>query len=159
MKITTQSQVPVYTISGDSSLRQIPEYLAKKKRRSDAGKIELLQDFEFEEASACVKISDDGDWMMSTGMSIAPFRLFLTPQVLTNLKYTSTTFPTYPFHSLDIHTLPTSSSSFSPPTTRNPFISRPTEPSNSTLHNNATTRHEYRGMGETFFTTKERQKH
>ena len=30
-------------------------------------RVELLQDFEFEEASSCIKISDDGEWVMSTG--------------------------------------------------------------------------------------------
>lgn len=32
-----------------------------------ANRVELLQDFEFEEASACIKVSDDGEWVMSTG--------------------------------------------------------------------------------------------
>ena len=30
--------------------------------------VELLQDFEFEEASQCVRISEDGEWVVSTGM-------------------------------------------------------------------------------------------
>jgi ribosome biogenesis protein ENP2 len=29
--------------------------------------VELLQDFDFEEASQCVRVSEDGDWVMSTG--------------------------------------------------------------------------------------------
>jgi ribosome biogenesis protein ENP2 len=32
-----------------------------------ASRVELLQDFDFEEASQCVRVSDDGDWVMSTG--------------------------------------------------------------------------------------------
>lgn len=32
-----------------------------------ANRIELLQDFEFEEASACVRVSENGEWAMSTG--------------------------------------------------------------------------------------------
>jgi ribosome biogenesis protein ENP2 len=32
-----------------------------------ANRVELLQDFGFEEASQCVRVSDDGDWVMSTG--------------------------------------------------------------------------------------------
>lgn len=32
-----------------------------------ANRVELLQDFEFEEASACVRVSEDGQWLMSTG--------------------------------------------------------------------------------------------
>ena len=65
--------MPVYTIAGSSSARPLPEWLAQKRRRSlkkdpeYANRIELLQDFEFEEASHCVRISEDGEWVMSTG--------------------------------------------------------------------------------------------
>lgn len=73
MKLTNQSSVPVYTISGSSTARPLPEWLARKRKRSlkydpeYANRIELLQDFEFEEASACVRASEDGDWVVSTG--------------------------------------------------------------------------------------------
>ncbi|KAL9135205.1 MAG: hypothetical protein Q9175_003609 [Cornicularia normoerica] len=73
MKIINHSAVPVYTISGSSTARPLPEWLAKKRKRSlkndpeYASRIELLQDFEFEEASQCVRVSDDGQWVMSTG--------------------------------------------------------------------------------------------
>ncbi|MCJ1392870.1 hypothetical protein MMC18_005742 [Xylographa bjoerkii] len=73
MKLTNHSAVPVYTISGSSTARPLPEWLARKRKRSlkndpeYVSRIELLQDFEFEEASQCVRVSDDGDWVMSTG--------------------------------------------------------------------------------------------
>ena len=73
MKISNHSAVPVYTISGSSTARPLPEWLARKRRRSlkndpeYANRIELLQDFEFEEASQCIRVSDDGQWVMSTG--------------------------------------------------------------------------------------------
>ncbi|KAK3074697.1 Small ribosomal subunit biogenesis [Teratosphaeriaceae sp. CCFEE 6253] len=73
MKLSNQSTVPVYTIAGASTARPLPEWLARKRRRSlkhdpeYANRIELLQDFEFEEASACVRVSEDGEWAMSTG--------------------------------------------------------------------------------------------
>ena len=73
MKLTTHSSVPVYTISGSLTARPLPEWLARKRKRSlkhdpeYANRIELLQDFEFEEASCCVRVSDDGQWVMSTG--------------------------------------------------------------------------------------------
>ena len=73
MKLTNHSSVPVYTISGSSTARPLPEWLARKRKRSlksdpeYANRIELLQDFEFEEASHCVRVSDDGNWVMSTG--------------------------------------------------------------------------------------------
>lgn len=71
MKITN-SAVPVYTISG-SEARPLPEWLIRRRKRSlkndpeFANRVELLQDFGFEEASQCVRVSDDGDWVMSTG--------------------------------------------------------------------------------------------
>ena len=71
MKITNGA-VPVYTISG-SEARPLPEWLVRRRKRSlkndpeYANRVELLQDFGFEEASQCVRVSDDGDWVMSTG--------------------------------------------------------------------------------------------
>lgn len=38
-----------------------------KKDPEYSNRVELLQDFEFEEASACVRVSEDGQWLMSTG--------------------------------------------------------------------------------------------
>ena len=76
MKISNHLTVPVYTVSGSSTARPLPEWLARKRKRSlktdpeYASRIELLQDFEFEEASQCVRVSDDGQWVMSTGMSM-----------------------------------------------------------------------------------------
>lgn len=76
MKISNHSTVPVYTISGSSTARPLPEWLARKRKRSlkkdpeYASRVELLQDFEFEEASQCIRASDDGHWVMSTGASI-----------------------------------------------------------------------------------------
>ncbi|KAL8840390.1 MAG: hypothetical protein Q9176_003883 [Flavoplaca citrina] len=73
MKLTNHGAVPVYTISGSSTARPLPEWLARKRKRSlkndadYANRVELLQDFEFEEASQCIRVSDDGDWVMSTG--------------------------------------------------------------------------------------------
>ncbi|KAL4750843.1 hypothetical protein BDW72DRAFT_175079 [Aspergillus terricola var. indicus] len=73
MKLSNQSEVPVYTISGSNTARPLPEWLARRRKRSlkddpeYANRIELLQDFEFEEASQCIRVSEDGDWVMSTG--------------------------------------------------------------------------------------------
>ena len=76
MRLTTHASVPVYTISGSSTARPLPDWLARKRKRSlkndpeFSNRIELLQDFEFEEASCCVRASDDGQWVVSTGESI-----------------------------------------------------------------------------------------
>lgn len=73
MKLSNQSEVPVYTISGSNTARPLPEWLARRRKRSlkddpeYANRVELLQDFEFEEASQCVRASEDGEWVMSTG--------------------------------------------------------------------------------------------
>lgn len=75
MKLSNQSEVPVYTISGSNTARPLPEWLARRRKRSlkddpeYANRVELLQDFEFEEASHCVRVSEDGEWVMSTGMT------------------------------------------------------------------------------------------
>jgi len=74
MKLSNQSEVPVYTISGSNTARPLPEWLARRRKRSlkndpeYANRVELLQDFEFEEASQCVRVSEDGEWVMSTGL-------------------------------------------------------------------------------------------
>lgn len=73
MKVTTPGLVPVYTVSGANTARPLPDWLARRRKRSlkndpeFANRVELIQDFEFEEASACVRVSEDGQWMMSTG--------------------------------------------------------------------------------------------
>jgi ribosome biogenesis protein ENP2 len=73
MKLSNSSTVPVYTVSGSSTARPLPEWLSQQRKRSlkkdpeYANRVELLQDFEFEEASQCVRVSEDGQWVMSTG--------------------------------------------------------------------------------------------
>jgi ribosome biogenesis protein ENP2 len=73
MKLSNSSTIPVYTVSGSSTARPLPEWLSQQRKRSlkndpeYANRVELLQDFEFEEASQCVRVSEDGQWVMSTG--------------------------------------------------------------------------------------------
>ncbi|KAF2745306.1 WD40 repeat-like protein [Sporormia fimetaria CBS 119925] len=73
MKVTNPTGVPVYTVAGSDTARPLPEWLIRKRKRSlkqdptFANRVELLQDFGFEEASQCVRVSADGDWVMSTG--------------------------------------------------------------------------------------------
>ena len=73
MRLSNQSEVPVYTLAGSNTARPLPEWLAKRRKRSlkndpeYANRVELLQDFEFEEASQCIRVSEDGEWVMSTG--------------------------------------------------------------------------------------------
>lgn len=121
MKLSNPSAVPVYTIAGASTARPLPEWLARKRKRSlkkdpeYANRIELLQDFEFEEASSCVRISEDGEWVMSTGKRYtiargAPVKLkWLIADRMSQQEHTSrrcmcTTYHIYRSH---IHGIPT----------------------------------------------------
>ncbi len=73
MKLTKSGEVSVYTVSGANVARPLPDWLIRRRKRSlknDAefqNRVELLQDFEFPEASNCVRVSEDGNWVMSTG--------------------------------------------------------------------------------------------
>ncbi|POS86308.1 putative isomerase YbhE [Erysiphe pulchra] len=73
MKLTNSNDVLVYTVAGACTARPLPDWLARKRKRSlkndpeYANRVELLQDFEFDEASICVRVSEDGEWIMSTG--------------------------------------------------------------------------------------------
>jgi len=95
MKIS-QGNVPVYTISG-SEARPLPEWLIRKRKRSlkndpeFANRVDLLQDFEFEEASQCVRVSEDGDWVMSTGTYKPQIHVHYTPHLsLSFARHTNT---------------------------------------------------------------------
>lgn len=46
-----------------------------------ANRIELLQDFEFEEASQCIRVSEDGEWVMSTGTYKPQIHTHYLPQL------------------------------------------------------------------------------
>ncbi|KAM3442584.1 hypothetical protein NHJ13734_002257 [Beauveria thailandica] len=87
MKLSNPGTVTVYTISGSNTARQLPEWLARRRKRSlkndveYQSRVELLQDFEFEEASSCIRISEDGDWVMSTGTYKPQIHVHNLPQL------------------------------------------------------------------------------
>ncbi|KAI9151705.1 WD repeat protein [Paramyrothecium foliicola] len=87
MKLSNPGTVPVYTISGASTARPLPDWLARRRKRSlkndpeYQSRVELLQDFEFEEASNCIRISEDGDWVMSTGTYKPQMHVHNLPQL------------------------------------------------------------------------------
>ncbi len=72
MKVSNVGTASVYTVSGPSS-RALPDWMVRQKKQSlkkdpeFANRIELLQDFEFTGASSCIRVSEDGEWLMSTG--------------------------------------------------------------------------------------------
>ncbi|KAI1662306.1 WD40 repeat-like protein [Daldinia decipiens] len=87
MKVTNQGDVSVYTIAGANTARPLPDWLARRRKRSlksdpeYQNRIELLQDFEFEEASQCVRVSEDNDWIMSTGTYKPQFHVHYLPHL------------------------------------------------------------------------------
>ncbi|KAJ5316752.1 hypothetical protein PENANT_c016G04049 [Penicillium antarcticum] len=87
MKLSNPSEVPVYTIAGSDSARPLPDWLARQRKRSlkkDAeysNRVELLQDFGFDEASTCVRASEDGEWVMSTGTYKPQMHTHYLPQL------------------------------------------------------------------------------
>ncbi|PHH62511.1 hypothetical protein CDD81_7084 [Ophiocordyceps australis] len=87
MKLSNPGNVPVYTISGASTARPLPDWLARRRKRSlkndveYQNRVELLQDFEFDEASSCIQVSEDGDWVMSTGTYKPQMHVHNLPQL------------------------------------------------------------------------------
>lgn len=87
MKLSNPGTVPVYTVSGASTARPLPDWLARRRKRSlkndpeYQNRVELLQDFEFEEASNCIQISEDGDWIVSTGTYKPQMHVHNLPQL------------------------------------------------------------------------------
>ncbi|ODQ82828.1 hypothetical protein BABINDRAFT_159326 [Babjeviella inositovora NRRL Y-12698] len=65
--------VSVYQISGTNVSRSLPEWIAQKRKKALKNdleyqtRVELIQDFEFSEASNRIKVSPDGQFAMATG--------------------------------------------------------------------------------------------
>ncbi|KAK4150876.1 WD40-repeat-containing domain protein [Chaetomidium leptoderma] len=87
MKLTNPGTVPVYTVAGPSTARPLPDWLARRRKRSskydaeNLNNFELLQEFEFEEGNNCVRVSDDGNWIMSTGTYKPQFHVHSTQEL------------------------------------------------------------------------------
>ncbi|KAK6854280.1 Small ribosomal subunit biogenesis [Apiospora arundinis] len=87
MKSDITGDVAVYTVAGAETARPLPEWLARRRKRSlkqDAeymNRVELLQDFGFEEASQCIRASEDGDWVVSTGTYKPQMHVHYTPHL------------------------------------------------------------------------------
>ncbi|EPS42342.1 hypothetical protein H072_3666 [Dactylellina haptotyla CBS 200.50] len=82
MKLTQTNDVKVYTVAGSDIGRSLPDWLARKRKRSlkndlaYQSRIELLQDFGFPEASNKVRVTEDGQWCMATGTYKPQMRLY-----------------------------------------------------------------------------------
>lgn len=73
LKSTSAGNVSVYQVAGSNVSRSLPDWIARKRRKElkhDAdymNRVELIQDFEFSEASNKIKVSPDGQFAMATG--------------------------------------------------------------------------------------------
>lgn len=73
LKSTSAGNVSVYQVAGSNVSRSLPDWIARKRRKElkhDAdymNRVELIQDFEFSEASNKIKVSSDGQFAMATG--------------------------------------------------------------------------------------------
>ncbi|SCV00075.1 LANO_0F05072g1_1 [Lachancea nothofagi CBS 11611] len=73
LKSTSASDNSVYQVSGTNFSRSLPDWVAKKRKRSlkhdleFQNRVELIQDFEFSEASNKIKCTPDGQFAMATG--------------------------------------------------------------------------------------------
>ncbi|RLV92909.1 Ribosome biogenesis protein ENP2 [Spathaspora sp. JA1] len=73
LKSTSASNVSVYQVSGTNVSRSLPDWIAKKRKRAlkldqdYQNRIDLIQDFEFSEASNRIRVTPDGQFAMATG--------------------------------------------------------------------------------------------
>ncbi|CDR46392.1 CYFA0S23e00562g1_1 [Cyberlindnera fabianii] len=73
LKSTYSGDVAVYQVSGANVSRSLPDWMERKRKRSLKNdldyqmRIDLLQDFEFQEASNKIKVTADGQFAMATG--------------------------------------------------------------------------------------------
>ncbi|CAG8473713.1 11275_t:CDS:2 [Funneliformis mosseae] len=81
LKVSNPNNVKIYTVSGSGS-RSIPDWLERRKKRvlkNDpewASRVELIQDFEFPEASLRIKTTRDGHFVMATGVYKPQIRVY-----------------------------------------------------------------------------------
>ncbi|KAI5959925.1 ENP2 [Candida pseudojiufengensis] len=73
LKSTSAGNVSIYQVSGSNVSRSLPDWIAKKRKKAlkqdidYSNRIELIQDFEFSEASNKIKVTPDGQYCMATG--------------------------------------------------------------------------------------------
>lgn len=73
LKSTSANDISVYQVSGTNVSRSLPDWIAKKRKRSlkndleYQNRVELIQDFEFSEASNKIRVTKDGNYAMATG--------------------------------------------------------------------------------------------
>ncbi|KAJ2865668.1 Small ribosomal subunit biogenesis [Coemansia erecta] len=79
---TNTNNVKVYTVSGSTLSRKVPDWLARRKRRELqkdvewTTRLELMQDFGFPEAGLRIKTTADGQHCMATGVYKPQIRVY-----------------------------------------------------------------------------------
>ncbi|KAI9280103.1 WD40-repeat-containing domain protein [Sporodiniella umbellata] len=82
LQVTTANNVKVYTVSGSLGSRAIPDWLSRQKKKAlkrdfdYRTRVELIQDFEFPEASNRIKTTRDGKYVVATGTYKPQMRVF-----------------------------------------------------------------------------------
>lgn len=73
LKSTNSNGVSVYQVSGTNVARSLPDWIARKRKKAlrydvdYQNRVELIQDFEFSEASNKIRVTNDGQYVMATG--------------------------------------------------------------------------------------------
>ena len=73
LKSTASGNVSVYQVSGTNTSRSLPDWIARKRKKAlkkdieYQQRVELIQDFEFNEASNKIKVTNDGKYAIATG--------------------------------------------------------------------------------------------
>ncbi|KAL2174507.1 WD40-repeat-containing domain protein [Thermothelomyces heterothallicus CBS 202.75] len=103
MKLTNPGPVPVYTVAGPSTARPLPDWLARRRKRSSKYDPENLNNFELlQEFDNCVRVSEDGNWIMSTGTYKPQFHVHSTQELsLSFSRHTKSENTTFVFLSSD----------------------------------------------------------
>nr|CAG8469172.1 4793_t:CDS:10 [Entrophospora candida] len=81
LRVSNPNNVKIYTVSGSGTC-SIPDWLARQRKRvlkddpEWQSRVELIQDFEFPEASIRIKTTKDGRFVMATGVYKPQIRVF-----------------------------------------------------------------------------------
>ncbi|KAJ2764068.1 Small ribosomal subunit biogenesis, partial [Coemansia nantahalensis] len=82
LPVVSTNNVKVYTVSGSSLARKLPDWLVRRKRRELqkdtewTRRLELVQDFGFPEAALRIKVTRDEQHCIATGVYKPQMRVF-----------------------------------------------------------------------------------
>ncbi|KAJ1978440.1 Small ribosomal subunit biogenesis [Dimargaris xerosporica] len=82
LQVSNANNVKVYTVCGSAMGRKIPEWMVQQKKkelkkdRKWQTRVELIQDFDFPTASNRIRVTNDGQYVMATGVYKPRLRVF-----------------------------------------------------------------------------------